>query len=133
MPRRSTSSRMWKPAGLRSGSLTCPGCILARASEKSSGRRSWLRQPIVPPCSAPGLEADAVGLERATEIGQRHVVRRGDALGRSVDLQVVYADARIARELQLRLVDDQALEHLALEHRPLGRGRVATLELALGL
>ncbi len=66
---------------------------------------------------APGVEAHAVGLERAAEIREGHVVGRGDALHRAVDLQVVDADARLARELQLRLVEDQPLEHLALERR----------------
>ena len=53
-PRRSSSLRMWNPAGLRSTSLVCPGCSAASAPENSSGRRSWLRQPSAPPCSASG-------------------------------------------------------------------------------
>jgi len=53
-PRRSISLRMWKPAGLRSTSLTCPGCSPASAFANSSGSRSWLRQPSAPPCSASG-------------------------------------------------------------------------------
>jgi hypothetical protein len=54
LPRTSTSCTMWKPAGLRSGSLTSPGFILVSASAKSSGSRSAARQPSAPPCSASG-------------------------------------------------------------------------------
>ena len=35
-------------------------------------------------------------------------------------------------ELQLRLVEDQPLEHLALEHRALGQRRALAAQLALG-
>ena len=81
---------------------------------------------------APAVEGHAVGLERAAKIGERHVVRLRDALHRAVETQLVDADAAVARHLQLRLVEDQALEHLALEHRALGRGRALAAQLPLG-
>ena len=56
----------------------------------------------------------------------------GDALHRAVELQLVDAHAGFRAELQLRLVDDQALEHLALEHSRVGRRRALAPQLALG-
>ena len=81
---------------------------------------------------APELERHAVGLQRAPELGQRHLVALGDALHGAVELQLVDADAGLARHLQLRLLEDQALQHLALEHFALGRGRILPAQLPLG-
>ncbi len=78
------------------------------------------------------LERDPVALERLAELREGEPVALGDAFDRAVELQLVHADAAVARELQLRALQDQALEHLPLEHRR-GRNRGALAgELAPG-
>src|SRR6185503_1138207 len=74
-------------------------------------------QDLIAQVLAPGVEGDVVALEGAAEVGERHLVVFRDALDRAVDLEVVDADAGVARLLQLRPVDHQALEDLPLEHR----------------
>ena len=81
---------------------------------------------------APAFERHAVRFEGFAKLGERHVVVLGDALHRAVELQLVDADAGLARHLQLRLLEDQALEHLVLEHVALGRGRALPAQLPLG-
>ena len=81
---------------------------------------------------AEALEGDAVLLQHLAEPGQRHVVVLGDALQRLVELELLDADAGIARQLQLRLVDDQPVEDLALEQRALGQRRALAPQLAFG-
>ena len=43
---------MWKPVGVRSGSLTSPGLSLATTSVRKVGSSLPLRQPSAPPSSA---------------------------------------------------------------------------------
>src|SRR6267142_1997991 len=76
-----------------------------------------LHQHLLAHVVAPGVEGHAVGLERTTKLGEGHVVRLRDALHGTVELQLVDANTGLARELELRLVEDQPLEHLPLEHR----------------
>jgi hypothetical protein len=52
--RRSTSLSTWKPAGLRSTSVTVPGARLPAACTKMSGRWSRERQPMSPPLRPSG-------------------------------------------------------------------------------
>ena len=66
----------------------------------------------------------AVALQRAAKIRQAHVVVLHHALHRAVELQLVDPDALVARELQLGLVQDQPLEHLALEQAALRQRRL---------
>ena len=80
---------------------------------------------------AEGIESHAILLERLAEVGQRQLVRLRDALDRSIDLYLVDAKPGLARHLQLGLVEDQPLEHLALEHRPVRSGRALAGQLAL--
>jgi len=80
---------------------------------------------------APGLERDIVALEGDAEIGEAHVVALRHALHRAIELQLVDADALVARELRLRLVEDQALEHLALEQAALRQRGSLPAQLAL--
>ena len=80
---------------------------------------------------AEGVEREAVALERLAEVRERQLVVLGDALDRAIELHVVDAHAGIARELQLRLLQDESLEHLPLEHLARRCLRAAPLELAL--
>src|SRR6266850_1236040 len=91
-----------------------------------------LHQHLLAHVVAPGVEGHAVGLERTAKLGEGHVVRLRDALHGTVELQLVDANAGLARELELRPVEDQPLEHLPLEHRALRRRRALAAQLALG-
>ena len=91
-----------------------------------------VQQHLLAQLLAPGLEGDAVALERGAEVGQAQIVVLRHALHRAVELHLVDAHAGVPRELQLRLVDDQALEHLALEQRAVGQPRALAAQLALG-
>ena len=77
------------------------------------------------------IERDALGLETLAQRRDRHVVGFGDARHRGVDRCVVDADAGFTGHLQLRPVDDHALEHLAFED--LGRRGLDLLPLQLQL
>jgi hypothetical protein len=77
------------------------------------------------------VERHAVALQHLAEVGEGHLVLLGDPLHRPVELHLVDADPGVAGMLQLRLVEDQALEELALQHRALRRLRAAPRELAL--
>ncbi|MDW8470081.1 MAG: hypothetical protein RML56_15100 [Burkholderiales bacterium] len=81
---------------------------------------------------AEALERDAVALEQPPELDRRQAVVLRDALERAVELDLVDADAGFLRELQLRFLEDQALEQLTLEHFPLGRRRALAAQLPLG-
>jgi len=78
------------------------------------------------------VDLHAVALERLAKRGERHVVVLGDALDRAIELQLIDAQSAFGGELQLRLVEDQPLEHLALEHAAVGRRSALPLQLALG-
>ena len=69
---------------------------------------------------------------RGAKIGERHACLFRDALDRAVDLHVVDPDAGVARLLELRLVEDQPLEELPLEHVARRDLRSLPAQLALG-
>jgi len=87
---------------------------------------------LVAQVGAEGVERDPVALERGAKTRKRHAVLLGDALHRAINLHIVHAYSRVARELHLRLVEDQALEQLALEHVARRRLRPLPAQLALG-
>ncbi len=89
-------------------------------------------QHLLAHVAAEGVEGEAVALERGAELRHGHLVVLGDALHRALELQLVDADAAVTRHLRLRLVEDQPLEHLPLQHRALGRRDAAAPQVALG-
>ena len=70
------------------------------------------------------LERQAVAGQRQTELVESELVALGDARHRAVQFLVSDADAGAFADLQLQVLDDQALEHLRGEHR--GRRQFAT-------
>ena len=79
-------------------------------------------QDLLAQLLAPRLERDAIALERTPEISQAHIVVLRHTLHRAVELQLIDANALVARELKLGLVQNQPLQHLALEEGAPGSG-----------
>src|SRR5690606_41805935 len=80
---------------------------------------------------AEAREARAVTLDALAQLRDRQPVFLRDRAERLVDLGVVDANAGVARRLQLRAVDDHALENLLLER--VGRRRLDVLGPKLSL
>jgi hypothetical protein len=90
-----------------------------------------VQQHLFPQLLAPGLEGDTIALQGGAKVGQAELVVLCHALHRAVELHLVDAQPGVPGELQLGLVDDQALEHLALEQGAIGQSRALSAQLAL--
>ncbi len=89
------------------------------------------QQDLVAHLVAELVEVHAVALERGTELRQREVVALGDALDGGVELRVPDLEPALLRQLQLRLLEDQPLQDLALEHLAIRQRRALAPQLAL--
>ena len=71
------------------------------------------------------VELNPVTLQGLAELAQRHLVALGNARDGTVQLQVVHAQGRLPRQLQLQPVHDHALQHLLFQQ--IGRRQLRSL------
>ena len=76
---------------------------------------------------------NAVLLQLPAKLRDRQAAFLCDALDSAIKLHVIDAQCRFARELQLRVIDDQAFEHLLIQNPLRRQGRALLLELRLDL